>query len=65
MTSAITPEFAAALLNAQGVALGDDGPAKVAKFAALALESSARAFADLAFEDEPAGYLAQLSGHAP
>jgi hypothetical protein len=65
MSNAITPEFAAALINAQGVAIAAESSAEAAKFTALVLGNSAKAFATLAFEDEPAGYAAAMRRNAP
>ena len=65
MGNPITPEFAAALVNAQGVPATPEGAADTAKFAALVLGKSAKAFATLAFETEPSGYTAAMRTHAP
>ncbi len=65
MSNGITPEFAAALADAQGVSITPEGSADAARFAALVLGNSAKAFGKLAFEDEPAGYTAAMRRNAP
>jgi hypothetical protein len=65
MKNAITPETVAAMARAQGIELAPQGAEDGAKFAALVLEGSAQAFAGLAFEDEPAGYVAAKLRNAP
>jgi hypothetical protein len=63
MSNPVSPETAAALLEAQGSSV--ENAADVAKFATLVLGNSARAFATLAFEDEPSGYTAAQRRNAP
>ena len=61
----ITPELVAGILNAQGVSAD---PARSKSHAALTttlLEASAAAFAELAFEEEPAAFIAELRRAAP
>jgi hypothetical protein len=61
----ITPELVAAILNAQGVSAD---PARAKSQAALTttlLEASAAAFGELAFEEEPAAFVAELRREAP
>lgn len=65
MTRTVTPENAGAFVEAQGVTITPQGAADAAKFAELVLGNSAKAFATLAFEDEPSGYLAAKLRHAP
>lgn len=65
MTNPINPDLAAALLEAQGVASTPEKAAAGAGFATLVLGNSAKAFAQLAFEEEPSGYTAALRKHAP
>ena len=65
MSHPIAPDTAAALAEAQGVPVAAQGAANAAGFLALALGSSAQAFATLAFETEPSGYAAQLRRQAP
>jgi hypothetical protein len=65
MTNPINPDLAAALLGAQGVASTPEGTEAAARFATLVLGNSAKAFAQLAFEDEPSGYTAALRRNAP
>lgn len=65
MSRTVTPATVADLISAQGVAITADGPADVAKFTALVLGNSAQAFARLAFEDEPSGYVAAMRKNAP
>ncbi len=65
MTNPINPELAAALLAAQGLASTPESAEAGARFAALVLGNSAKAFARLAFEDEPSGYTAALRKHSP
>jgi len=61
--SAITPEAAAALLAAQGVS-APEGADGYARFVTLQLGNSAKAFARLAFEEEPSGYTGALKANA-
>jgi hypothetical protein len=65
MSQSIDSDTAAVLIAAQGVAITPEGSADAAKFAALVLGNSAKAFARLAFEDEPAGYPAAQRRNAP
>jgi uncharacterized protein len=65
MSHPVIPELAAALLSAQGVASTPESTEAAARFATLVLGNSARAFAQLAFEDEPSGYTAALRRNAP
>ena len=65
MTASITPELAGALVTAQGVTSTPESAAADARFAALVLGNSAKAFAQLAFEDEPSGYTAALRKNTP
>ena len=65
MTRNVTPENAGAIMQAQGVKITPQGAADAAKFAELVLGNSAKAFATLAFEDEPSGYAAAKSRLAP
>ena len=65
MTESITPELAGALVAAQGVPPTPESAAADARFAALVLGNSAKAFAQLAFEDEPSGYTAALRKNTP
>ena len=65
MTGTVTPEVAGALVAAQGVTPTPESAAADARFAALVLGNSAKAFAQLAFEAEPSGYTAALRRHAP
>lgn len=65
MAATITPELAAALARAQGVSTTPESAAEDAKFAASVLERSGEAFSRLAFEDEPAGYIAAQRKAAP
>ena len=65
MSIDITPESASVLVKAQGVELSSQGAADAAKFAATVLGNSAKAFAALAFEDEPSGYAAAQRRNAP
>lgn len=65
MKRTLTPENAGAMLQAQGVQASPQGTAEAAKFAEQVLGHSAGAFATLAFEDEPSGYIAAKLRHAP
>ena len=65
MSNPVSPEVAAALVNAQGVAPTEESAADDARFASLVLGNSAKAFAQLAFEDEPSGYAAAMRRNAP
>lgn len=65
MSESITHDTAAALAKAQGVPITPGAAADTAKFAALVLGNSAKAFASLAFETEPSGYTAAMRTHAP
>jgi hypothetical protein len=63
MAKPVSSETAAAMLEAQDIST--ESAADVAKFATLVLGNSARAFATLAFEDEPSGYIAAQRRNAP
>lgn len=65
MAIEIKPELAAALLKAQGVSTSAEGAAECATWAAGVLERAAGAFAQVAFEDEPAGFTAAQRRAAP
>lgn len=65
MTIPVSPEVAAALVSAQGVTPTAASAAADAHFATLVLGDSAKAFAQLVFEDEPSGYAAALRRNAP
>lgn len=65
MDKTVSPELAAALAGAQGITVTPEGAAESARFAALVLNNSAKAFATVAFEAEPSGYTAMLRKHAP
>ena len=65
MTNPINPDLAAALLGAQGVAATPEGAEATARFATLVLGNSAKAFAQLGFEEEPSGYTAAMRSNAP
>ena len=65
MTNPINTDVAAALLGAQGVAPTPESAEAGARFAMLVLGNSAKAFAQLTFEEEPSGYTAALRKHAP
>lgn len=65
MTNSIHPDVAAALLGAQGIASTPESAEAGARFATLVLGKSAKAFAQLAFEDEASGYTAALRKGAP
>ena len=65
MTNPLNPDLAAALLAAQGAVSTPENTEAAARFATLVLANSAKAFAQLAFEDEPSGYTAALRKHAP
>ena len=60
MKQPLSPEAAAALLSAQGLSSTPENAQTNARFATLVLGNSAKAFAQLAFEEEPAGYTAAL-----
>jgi hypothetical protein len=61
----ITPEIVASILNAQGVAADPGRAASHAALTSTLLEASAAAFGELAFEDEPALFVAELRRAAP
>lgn len=65
MGTPVSPEMAGALVSAQGVTPSAESAADDARFASLALGNSAKAFAQLAFEDEPSGYAAAMRRNAP
>ena len=65
MTEPVTPELAGALVRAQGVTPTPESAAAGARFATLVLGNSAKAFAQIAFEEEPSGYTAALRKNAP
>jgi hypothetical protein len=65
MAIPVSPEIAGALVSAQGVAPTVESAADDARFATLVLGNAAKAFAQLAFEDEPSGYATALGRNAP
>ena len=65
MTQTVTTEAAAALIDAQRITPSPQGAEGAARFATLALDGAAKAFATLAFEDEPSGYVAAKLRNAP
>ena len=65
MTNPVSPELAGALVSAQGVTPTVESAAEGARFATLVLANSAKAFVQLAFEEEPSGYTAALRKNAP
>jgi hypothetical protein len=65
MTVSLAPEVAGALVSAQGITPTPESAADDARFASLVLGNAAKAFAQLAFEAEPAGYPAAQRKHAP
>ena len=65
MTKPLSPEVAGALVSAQGVTPTVESAADDARFATLVLGNSAKAFAQLAFEDEPSGFAGALRRNAP
>ncbi len=65
MDKSVSPELAGALVAAQGIAVTPESAAECAKFATLVLTNSAKAFATLAFEQEPSGYAEAQRRHAP
>ena len=65
MTGTVTPELAGALVSAQGVTPTPESAAADARFATVLLGNAAKAFAQLAFEEEPSGYTTALRKHAP
>lgn len=65
MSHPISPELAGALVSAQGITPTPESAADDARFATLVLGNSAKAFAQLAFEEEPSGYTAALRRNAP
>ena len=65
MSKPVSPEVAGALVSAQGVTPTADSAADDARFASMVLANSAKAFAQLAFEDEPSGYAAAQKRNAP
>ena len=65
MSLPVSPEVAGALVSAQGVKPTVESAADDARFATMVLGNSAKAFAQLAFEDEPSGYAAAQKRTAP
>ena len=65
MSIPVNPEVAAALVSAQGVTPSAESAADDARFINLVLGNSAKAFAQLAFEDEPSGYVAAQKRNTP
>ncbi|MEK6243781.1 MAG: hypothetical protein AABM33_04690 [Pseudomonadota bacterium] len=65
MTKPVSPEIAGALVSAQGVTPTVESAADDARFATLVLGNSAKAFAQLAFEEEPSGYTVALRKNSP
>ena len=61
----ITPELVAGILNAQGVSADPVRAKSHAALTATLLEASAAAFGELAFEEEPAAFIAELRRAAP
>ena len=61
----ITPELVAGILNAQGVSVDPARAKSHAAFTATLLDASAAAFGELAFEEEPAAFVAELRRAAP
>ena len=65
MSKDLTPEWVVATLAAQGVATE---PARAQSYAAalsVVLKGAAPAYAAIAFEEEPAGYVAEQRRGAP
>lgn len=65
MGTPINPEVAAALVSAQGVTPSVESAADDARFITMALGNSAKAFAQIAFEDEPSGYATAQKRNSP
>ena len=63
--TALPPDAAAALLAAQGLPVTPESADAYARFVTLQLGNSAKEFAQLAFEEEPAGYVAALKANTP
>jgi hypothetical protein len=61
----INAELAATLAKAQGVQTAEGNATESAAWVAGVLERSAPAFAQIAFEDEPAGFTAAQRRAAP
>ncbi len=61
----ITPELVAGILNAQGVTADPVRAKSHAALTATLLDASAPALAELAFEEEPAAFIAELRRAAP
>jgi hypothetical protein len=65
MKPEISADLAIALVKVQGVQISREGAAECASWVAGVLERAAPAFAQVAFEDEPAGYTAAQRRSAP
>ena len=65
MTKDLTPEWVVATLEAQGVAGDTTRAQNSGSLLATVLKIAAPAFAKIAFEEEPAGYVAEQRRNAP
>jgi phosphoenolpyruvate synthase/pyruvate phosphate dikinase len=65
MAAEIRPDWIVAMLAAQGVATDAARAQTHAALLASILNGAAPAYARLAFEEEPAGYIAQQRRNAP
>jgi hypothetical protein len=65
MSKELTPEWVVATLEAQGVAGDIKRAQNSGALLATVLKTAAPAYAKIAFEEEPAGYVAEQRRNAP
>jgi lambda repressor-like predicted transcriptional regulator len=65
MSKDLTPEWVVATLEAQGVASDAKRTQNHSALLASVLKTAAPAYAKIAFEEEPAGYVAEQRRNAP
>ena len=65
MPQDLTPEWVVASLEAQGVASDTTRAQNYGATLATVLKTAAPAFAKIAFEEEPSGYVAEQRRYAP
>jgi len=65
MSKDLTPEWVVAALEAQGVASDAKRTQNHGTLLATVLKTAAPAYAKIAFEEEPAGYVAEQRRNAP
>ena len=65
MPQDLTPEWVVATLEAQGVATDATRAQNTGALLGTVLKTAAPAYAKIAFEEEPAGYVAEQRKNAP